>query len=299
MSQSKVLGVDIGGSHLTTALIDVHTKMIVPGSHVRKSVDSHASTEDIIKGWAGALKTSAEAGSVAYPRVGLAMPGPFDYEKGVSYIRNQDKYDALYGLNIKELLAAELNITASDIRMMNDAACFLNGESFAGAAFGYGHSLGITLGTGLGSAWYLDGEITDADLWHSPFNNGIAEDYLSARWFLRRYAELGGSQTNGVKGLAEHAVSDEVARLVFHEFGENLAHFIARTIRGNKPDIVVIGGNIAKAGSLFLSSMEATLADYALKVYVKIAKLGEQAAMYGAAGMWRRDLYSPIQSASN
>ncbi|HRP57404.1 hypothetical protein, partial [Agriterribacter sp.] len=65
--------------------------------------------------------------------MGIAMPGPFDYEKGISYITGLHKYEYLYGLNVKELLAAELNIPLGNIRMMNDAAAYLAGELKAGA----------------------------------------------------------------------------------------------------------------------------------------------------------------------
>ena len=68
------------------------------------------------------------------PKIGIAMPGPFDYENGICYIKGLDKYESLFNLNVKEMLAQQLNIERSDIYMMNDASCFLKGEVFGGVA---------------------------------------------------------------------------------------------------------------------------------------------------------------------
>jgi glucokinase len=43
-------------------------------------------------------------------RIGISMPGPFDYENGICLIKGQNKYEALYGLYIKGLLADKLGI---------------------------------------------------------------------------------------------------------------------------------------------------------------------------------------------
>ncbi|MXV14104.1 ROK family protein [Hufsiella ginkgonis] len=292
MSTSKVLGIDIGGSHITAALVDVHTKKIVPESYVRRAVNAAAPAGEIIREWTEVFSQSMAAARVTGVKIGIAMPGPFDYEKGISFMKGQDKYEALYGLSIKSLLAAELGMFEGNIRMMNDASCYLNGEMIAGAAFGYHRSIGITLGTGLGSAWNENGEITDADLWHSPFKDGIAEDYLSTRWFIRYFRELGGGMVRDVKHLAELTPANETAVKVFAEFGRNLGHFMAGLIQSKKPGVVVLGGNIAKAGSLFMKQAEGVLSDRSIKTPVKMAKLGEHAALYGAAGLWRKDLYA-------
>ena len=60
------------------------------------------------------------------------MPGPFDYEEGISYIAGNDKYEAFYGLNVKNMLADELKIKPSNILMKNDASCFFSRRSVRG-----------------------------------------------------------------------------------------------------------------------------------------------------------------------
>ena len=87
------------------------------------------------------------------------MPGPFDYEEGVSLITGLHKFESLYGLNVKELLAASLHIVPGMIQMNNDAICYLAGERKAGAVKDGSYVAGLTLGTGLGSAIYRNERI--------------------------------------------------------------------------------------------------------------------------------------------
>jgi glucokinase len=281
-----VLGADIGGSHITTALIDLKTSRILPGTLVRKAVNSHGSTAEIIAEWCGALRETIGTRQLPEKRIGIAIPGPFDYEQGICQIQGQDKYEALYGLNVKTLLAQALDTDAEAIRLLNDAGAFLRGEIFAGAARGAGEVIGVTLGTGLGTSRSHQGVAADANLWCLPFRDSIAEDYLSTRWFVQRYGALSGRQVADVKDLAERAGQDAVARAVFAEFGHTLGLFLTEFICLDAPEVVVLGGNIAQAADLFLPLTLQVLAEQNKKVTLKMAELGEEAALIGAASCW-------------
>ncbi|MCJ8165783.1 ROK family protein [Pontibacter sp. E15-1] len=282
-----VIGVDIGGSHITAAAVDVAAGTIVPGSMARKHINSSGSAEEILQGWLeviGEVRSSLPAGPV---KVGIAMPGPFDYENGISRIRNMNKYESIYGLNIREALAEKLNISGTAISFRNDAESYLAGEALSGAGRGYKKVLGITLGTGLGSAVCEKGVTRDVNLGSSPFKGGIAEDYLSTRWFLKAYAERSRSQVKNVKELAKLIDTDPNANLVMQEFVQNLAAFLLDFISKENPDVVVIGGNISKAHKLFLPDVKAILHSNSIKSELVTATLGEAAALIGATGCWR------------
>src|SRR5690606_22841735 len=184
-------------------LVDLETRTLISGSHRRKTVDSMMDAEEIVTNWFEVINDSFGNVEVASKRIGIAMPGPFDYKNGISLMQNQDKFDALYRFNIKEILAKRLGLPSENIRFINDALSFLQGEVFCGAVRDQNRVLGLTLGTGLGSALYKDGSTEDADLWNSKFKDGIAEDYLSGRWFLKRYSELSGNTVQGVKELLQ------------------------------------------------------------------------------------------------
>lgn len=286
MDQNLIVGVDIGGSHITAALLDLETKQLVENSYFRQSIDAHGAATEIIASWAKVIRASSENIDLSSIKVGVAMPGPFDYERGISLIKDQDKFDHLYGLNVKELLASQLNLNPHAVRLLNDAACFLGGEIFAGAAKGAQDAIGLTLGTGLGSAIYHSNHAEDARLWCSSFRDGIAEDYLSARWFIKEYRNSTGKAAKNVREIALAAANDSKACAIFHEFGRSLAAFLLPIIQKETAEVIILGGNISNAAPLFVPTLEAQLLKANHKIPIKQASLGETAALIGAASSW-------------
>lgn len=289
MKDSFVLGIDIGGSHLTAALVNEATRKSVPDSYTRLRVNSNGTAEEILNTWTSAIRDIYATHPVKNKRVGIAMPGPFDYDKGISLIKGLDKYESLYKLNVKELLSEKLGIPVASILMMNDAACFLRGEVYYGAARGYTDVIGITLGTGTGSAMHHNGITEDANLGPSPFMDSIADEYFSTRWFVKRYAARSGNTVKDVKTLTERYANDENAKVVFSEFVKNLAVFLEGFVHAEKPQIIVMGGNIAQSASLFLDDLVAQLAAKGIKIPIVNAQLGEEAAILGAASLFEND----------
>ncbi|MFT3978890.1 MAG: ROK family protein [Ferruginibacter sp.] len=277
-----ILGADIGGSHITTALINSNTRQVLTNSITRIRVDASGSLSDITETWGSAIRTSWSAASLPTTKVGIAMPGPFDYENGICLIKEQEKYRSLYGINVKNLLAQQLAIPADHIKFINDAAAFLEGEVYMGSLKNNRNSMGITLGTGLGSASYINNECVDAGLWNMPFRDGIAEDYISSRWFINEYKARTGNDISGVQELADLYESDKRIAGLFAAFGKNLGHFIELMIGRFDHNSIVIGGNISKAARFFLPHTEEYLYNQVVPADIKISSLGEHAAMIGA-----------------
>jgi glucokinase len=284
---SSVLGVYISGYHITTLIVNLQTREVLKSSYQRKPINSRGTATEIIDACSAAIQHALTTNNVQVSRIGIAMPGPFDYDKGISYIHNNKKHEALYGLSVKDLLAAKLNIPTSQIHMLNDAAAFLKGEVFAGAAQGYQNVIGLTLGTGLGTARLINGVAEDASLWDSPFLDSIAEDYLSERWFLKRYYEQSGINVVDVKELATFNNSSNTVKAVFKEFAANLALFVANFVRADNPEIIVLSGDIAsKASDCFLPAFKAQLSKLQIEIPVCVSKLNSDAVLIGVATTW-------------
>jgi glucokinase len=287
MENTVVLGIDIGGSHITAAFVNLETKAIVAGSQQRRFVDSNGTAEEILDSWCEVIKTAVETTPVSKLRLGIAFPGPFDYEKGISLIQDQPKFRSLYQWNLKEEIGQRLQLDAADILFSNDAASFLQGEVFCGAASEFSNVLGLTLGTGLGAALVVEkGRSEDAILWSRPFLEGSAEDYLSTRWFVERYLQLTGSRIEGAKALTEMGGNNNTVQQIFREFAANMALFLSPVIRQTPVDAIVIGGNIAKASEFFLPQLALELKEQHIEAAIKIAELNEMAALIGAASVF-------------
>lgn len=281
-----IIGVDIGGTHITACMVNTDTGQIIEGACVRGEIDPLQNKAHVICSWAKTIAACAKQHGSSIDCVGIAMPGPFDYEKGISRITGLHKYECLYGLNVKELLSAELGITSGSIRMMNDATAYLAGELKTGAGKGCDHIVGITLGTGLGSAMHEHGIFQEGDLWCFPFRQSRAEEFLSSRWFVTEYAKRKKENVTGVKELASIAHEDAIAGKLFEEFGYTLGEVLKDRFSGHFPERIVIGGNIAKAWDLFKPFCEEVLRQHAPACKLKPAQLGENAALIGAAYLW-------------
>ncbi|GGZ30606.1 hypothetical protein GCM10007049_24310 [Echinicola pacifica] len=285
MTEQKVVGVDIGGSHITAGVVDLHNQTLMEGTLIRRKVDSTAKAEEILKAWSDCI-SDIPGYHPSICKIGIAMPGPFDYVEGISLLKDQGKYASLYGMNIKEELARALQTSTCCIHFENDAACFLQGEVSAGAARPYQKAIGLTLGTGLGSARFHGDFAEDAALWCSPFRGTIAEEYVSTRWFRDQYSAKAGKKIKDVRSLADLSATDALAKDIFHEFGENLGEFLCNFIKNDQPEVIVLGGNISKAEGLFMPSLQEYLLKNGHSTPIAITQLGEQAALIGAAYSW-------------
>lgn len=291
-SATLALGIDIGGSHITAGVVDLAQKKLMEGSGVRQLVNRHAPAAEILGVWADTINNRLQYANGQIATIGFAMPGPFDYPNGISLIKGFDKYEALYGMNIRQELAARTGIAPEHIVFRNDADAFLDGEMFGGAGQGFSRALGLTLGTGLGSCLYVDGEITNAGLNVLPFKDGIAEEYLSTRWFIKAYQQHSGKQVSGVKELADRYYEDVNARLVIDEFSISLGELLRHCIRTYDVQAVIIGGNISHAFPLFIDQVLKQLPADGVVPVIKKAILGEQAAMIGAAIHYKHKVIS-------
>jgi glucokinase len=280
----QVVGIDIGGSHITAGFVDVKTGEIIQNRIMRKQVNSHAAAEEILDGWCAVIKELWADNKVKSSRLGFAMPGPFDYFNGISLITGFDKYEALYELNIREELAERLDLPGDDICFRNDAAAFMEGELLYGAAKGYTHAIGITLGTGLGSSSSHYGVTRDAELSVLPYKGERIEDYVSTRGLIRAYREASGTTAMNAKTIADRYSTDKHARTAFDTFSNDLAWFLEYFIREEEPEVLVIGGNIAHSWPLYENKLVKTLtAAVPAMPAIKMAALGEHAALIGGA----------------
>lgn len=278
-----LIGVDIGGSHITAAYIDSLSAQVIPTSLKRVRVASAGAAEQIFISWVEALAPLVEEIPIDMLKIGIAMPGPFDYENGIALFKGVKKYDSLYGIDVGKVLSERLNVPRTTIVFLNDAVAFLQGELTTGAAADVNRAIGITLGTGLGSASNCKGKVVDVNRAALPFLDQHAEEYMSSRWFQGRYKALTGQEIKNVEELL-HLAEPALKNKIFDEFATNLAHFINDFIADEDPEVLVIGGNIARTWEHFMPQLQAQIINK--KVMIRQTKMWEDAALVGAVSIW-------------
>ena len=205
---------DIGGTHVSAGRVDVASTAVEPESRTSAPLPPGGGRAELL------AAISEVARSIAAPAIdalGVAVPGPFDYERGVSEITH--KLDGLHGVELRaELSAAAALPDAMAIRFVNDAEAFLLGEWWAGAARGHARAVGITLGTGLGSAFIDDGEIVrtgarvppGGELYTRDFRGAPVEETISRAALLARYGVPADDGVD-VEQIAQRALAGEPA----------------------------------------------------------------------------------------
>lgn len=302
--ESYALAADIGGSHITCRLFSLKTMQPLSFPHVRVAIDSRASADSILEGWCNALNQAASSLSwTQLSGVGIAMPGPFDYENGIAWFEGVEKFEALYGIDVRTALIQRLELPADfTIRFINDATAFAIGEAMAGHGAGRKKIIALTLGSGFG-ATFLSGSLPvtrhpdlpdNGYLYNLPFREGIADAYFSTRWFLNRYSELTGKKVAHVKELIDTDLP--VTDRLMGEFGANLGEFMAPWIKVFGAECLVIGGNIAQEMPRFKPAFTGALAERGVSADCFQASEGEASALLGSAALCRDDFYNRINA---
>ncbi|WP_207533107.1 ROK family protein [Desertivirga arenae] len=283
---NQIVAVDINIPGIRAAIVDNETRTVVPGTEFFEEIDADETLENFLDRWTHVITHVHSMRGIPISKFAITIPGPFDYENGISLMHNQKKFESLYQQNVKNLLAERLGISPLNIRMDNPAPRLVKAEQMVGAVKGYNNILGFTLNYGLGSARVVDGVSEDANMWNKPFKDGIAEDYIGIGWLIQRYEDFTGIRAKDVAELTDLASEDEgIGHLVFNEYGENFVKFLLQYIGSFNPDALLIGGH-NNAWELFIGHVSDRLGDKDIKIPIVSAILGPSATLIGAAALW-------------
>ena len=257
-----ILALDIGGTFIKSAVFQA-------GKLIRKlpqvSSCSGGSREDI----ATAVRTAVrQAGPVG--RIAVSIPGPFDYANGI--FRMEHKFAA-----VKDRAFADFT-DGIPVCFIHDANAFLLGVLLHGAGRGFLRVGGITLGTGLGAALAVGGDLQvsaaglpadSVSIWKCPFRDGIAEDYVSTRALLKNFSGM------NAKELEDAAANGNMqAKHAWEEYSKNLYELLREWKKRLSPEIIILGGQLRKG--LFLGN------PVPAELNIRFSELGEDAALWGA-----------------
>ena len=300
-----VLGVDIGGSHISVAIIDENIPSRVLQVYTVK-VDRRADQSLIIDSWICALQMAIDnIGDKELKGIGIALPGPFDYRNGIFPDVGENKFEKLCNFNFKNCIIDRLHLKPeTSVRFYNDAACFGIGEAWVGELMPYKKAIAITLGTGFGATFLCNGvPVTKGkgvplygELYHLPFGDDIADTHFSTQWFRRRYKELTNTEIRGVKELMNITDGSQIRTQIFDEFSNNLAFFLAPWLKEFEAEALVIGGNISNAWSFFASNLDTAFGAQGIKISTHKSKLRENAALVGGAKLVDSNFYRELVS---
>ncbi|WML41491.1 ROK family protein [Neobacillus sp. OS1-2] len=283
MKPDMIIALDVGGTFIKGAVLENNS--IIEDTMTQYDSRSNEDSDTILNHFVRVITSLSESYQTYKQEttepfaektvgIGLAFPGPFDYENGISYIKGLNKFESLYGIPFRDDLTKMLQHAgvfqgATDVKILfeNDGRLFGLGGS---TLFPQERIISLTIGTGLGSVFIENGNIVKEDarvpaegyLYNQLYNEKIVDEQFSRRGILQL-----ASQKNllneyiDVKELAELARDgNRKALVLFNEFGANLGEMLSPFIEKFQPHQIIIGGQIGKSFDLFEKSLNQKIA---------------------------------------
>ncbi|MDO4670460.1 MAG: ROK family protein [Aerococcus sp.] len=279
---TTLLTIDVGGTRIKSAVWDQEKAIL----RDKESVPTPDHLEDFYQVITALREKHAEVSGVAF-----SLPGAVDNEKGI--IEGVSAVPYIHHFPIKQALHER---TQRPVAIANDANCAALGEVFHGAGRGEQQLIFVVIGTGIGGAVVLNGQlIPGVHLLAGEF--GMMLDQHN-RWSshdgtlvqaAKTYSEQTQTTIDG-KGLLEAAVAgDALAQSLTASVYDTLAHLLINLQFTFDPARIIIGGGASKNPD-FIKGIRAAiekLADQAgrppILPEIVPAKLGNDANLVGAA----------------
>lgn len=231
--------------------------------------------------------------------VGLSVPGLVD-ENG-TLVSLPGKHEGLEGTDLRRALAEMFS--TDDVVVVNDAVAYAVGEATAGAARGAGRSVVVTIGTGVGVSVVESG----APVTGGTFGGGILGGFIpigpedgpldssgqpgtiEARCAAGRLIDYCDGSFDDVPEVFEaHRRGDRAAVAGVESYRSYLARALVALAHAHAPEVVILGGGPMRPGNPLVEGIEGRVNERlygSYRVAVRLAELGDTAALVGVAGM--------------
>lgn len=286
--QKIVAGVDIGGTNTVFGIVDANNKIIFENSFETKPEEG---VDSFINRLAHNIKSDCSKLENKYTLSGIGLAAPSaNYLNGMIESPANLKWG---NVNLIEMMKKYFDLP---IVILNDANAAAVGEHTFGAGRGMKNFIVLTLGTGLGSGIFINGELLHGEnglageLGHTIVDsngrkcscgrNGCLETYVSANgikrsvsYFLCHSNEKSALRNISFNELTSKKISelantnDPIALKVFEYTGEVLGKALANTVTFFNPEAIIMFGGLADADNLLLAPTSFYFEKYLLNIY--------------------------------
>lgn len=306
-----VIGVDLGGTKITTAISDLTGKIIekttlATGSHLGEEVVMERIFESI-----SMVLEASQLNADEVRAIGIGSPGPLDSEKGTIITTPNLPFK---NYNVVKPIERKFGIKTY---LDNDANAAAIGEYTFGAGKGTKHMLYVTVSTGVGGGAVLNGRpyrgntsnaLEVGHMTIEPFSRhqcncgkfGDLEALASGTAIAKRAKEAvqEGRETSlkNVDTITSYEVhqayleGDEVAIEILENAFMYMGIGLANLIVNFDPEVIVIGGGVSKIGDLFFDKIKEEARKRSFDFMfdatrILPAELGQEAGVVGALAL--------------
>jgi len=308
VSNSLAIGIEIGGTKIQVGIGSASGKLLMPP--VRRQVIREDRADgilrDIIVMVAEVLASTGHSLS-DINRIGIGFGGVLDTNQGVTLKSYQ-----IAGWDNFPLKDWAEKQWGKPVVIQNDASTAGLAEALHGSGRGYSRVFYMTIGSGIGGGWIVDGKVDNgqgigaAEMGHTwipdPISGGPAElEQICSGWGIGRRAraaaenkmslmtEVAGA-LNAIDARVVYAAAeqgDDVAIQILNETCQTLGIAISNVIALLHPERVIVGGGVSLMGPLFWNALRSevtarSMPSFISSVEVVRAELGEDVVVIGA-----------------
>ncbi|MEQ9810505.1 ROK family protein [Streptococcus jiangjianxini] len=284
-----ILGIDIGGTSIKSDVYNHSGQAQNLFKEIDTPVNLTLKTNDIRKALVTLINDYLAMG-VNLDGVAISSAGVIDATLG-EVIYAGPTIPQYTGTALKALVESTFDLPCS---VENDVNCAALGEAWLGAARDSSSSLCLTIGTGVGGAVILNGQVwrgfsqTAGEVGYLPLADKTLQDYASTTSLVQSYCQLKQlKRASGKTIFKAYDEGDEVAYQVVQSFCAYLAQGLLPMIYTLNPERIILGGGIFQRSEILLPSIEAQLksrlqSEQFYPDQVSAAKLGNEAGRIGA-----------------
>jgi len=289
--------VDIGGTKIAVGLVNQSGQLLA-----RQDMPTQADLgpQDAVLRIAKALREILKECRGSLVGIGIGSTGPVYPMTGE--IGRLDFLAGWEGFNIVQELSNAFRLPAA---MENDADAAALGEAVWGAGKGAVRFIYVTVSTGIGTGFVIDGRLyrgvdgSHPEMGHhiidpagpkcSCGGSGCWESLASGPAMVKGMNDPGFTSAEEICSAAEKG--DARAREAVVREGKYLGIGLANLVTLFVPDVIALGGGVMKSRHLFWDQIEASIRKICgyvpyEKVRILPAELGYQAGLVGAACVW-------------
>ncbi len=284
-----VLGVDIGGTKIAAGIVSESAEVLRLLTVPTKAADGfEASIGQVFAAIEGCLRDDVTA-------IGICAPGPLNPKTGV--VLNPPNLPGWRNVPLAALVSERFGLRC---RVENDANAAGLAEALFGAARGFSSVFYVTLSTGVGAGIIFDGKIYHGKNGAAAEGGHVTIDYASdaiCNCGAPGCIEVLASGTAiARKGLTPEQVSQGVAQSdpratrILDETSVMIGAWLGSMISLLDPDIIVIGGGVARIGEPLFSRLRRivptrTINQFASSTPIVPAQLAGNVGVIGAASV--------------
>jgi glucokinase len=310
-----IVGIDLGATKIALGLIDPLDRIVAQRRIPTEVAAGPAAAVERIVTSTAELQAELPAGR-RVAAAGICSPGPLEHETGV--IIDPPNLTGWRNVPLRQMLESRLGVP---VVLEHDAKASALGEYHYGVGRGAKSMVYIVVGTGVGAAIIIDGQIyrgmhnSAGEVGHITIDRngekgssgirGNVESYMAGpalAYHYRRLLEQAGRPApqppiTGEWVAQQAAAGHDLAKQVLTNAGQALGIAVASLAMVLDIELYVIGSSVAKAGDLLLEPARQTMPAYcfesvASRLKILPASLGDDGPILGCGWLARQALLS-------